>query len=254
MILIVTFVLVIFGCRKEQNQSPIAFINIRNFDRAQLALLFQKADGAKPKLILLDLWFPEESDTMSDSILSNALLNMQSNLIYSHRFENVEIAGKDSESGKDITRTLDQFMKTGSASGHVTTFGVPVKGKMVSKSYPAFIHSLDQEDTSIHVSLLCAYALDSLKAARFISDHPNEIDLDLDQDRIDQYDRIDEDWNNLLSDDWSGLKDRVVIFGYIGPTTEDKKYTMLNDNGYSSPDTYGPFILAEIISTVLAYP
>lgn len=243
--------LLFFGCSKAREDSPIVFINIQNFDRAQLAQLFRKADAAHPKLILLDLWFPSESDVMSDSILSSVLLQMQSKVVYSHRFESVEKIRLDSIIGTNNTRTLDQFRKSGSPSGHVTSFGVPISGKMVSKSFPVRIHY--QEKTSWHVSLLSAQELDSLKTARFLQENTNEIELDLDQDRIDRYTRIDENWSTLLTEDWSNLNDRLVIFGYIGPTSEDKKYTLLNDNDYTSPDTYGPIILAEIISTVLEY-
>lgn len=249
---VLIFIALFANCTESFTQKDSVFyvINIRAFDRMQLASLIEKTKLAKPKLTLLDVRFSEQKDELQDSILRKVLTKFNSPLIFATSFSELyRDKGDDQKfSGKNLQQTNPIFKGDFFTQGHTLTISEYINDKPVMTSFPLKVSYADT--MSFHASFLASMAVDSLKAKRFAEQNGNHIQLALNQSRIDQYNQIDLSFREFENFDWNQLENKIVVFGYIGPTFEDKKYTILNDNDYEYPDTFGVFLVMEIISQI----
>lgn len=243
---------IFFNSCTSTEDSNFVFVNIRNFDRVQLSYIIKKIDESSPKLMLIDVWFSTNKQPEVDSILTETLSNVGSDIVFASSYDDFFRESNGDITGEGKVETLPSFRKPGSPEGHVDTFYEMINGKPVPKSFPVEIKTNDLQKTSMHASILCAYLVDSTSTADYLSNRNNEIDVKLRRDRIDNYHRLDLSFDEFLSyERWAFLENKIVILAYIGPTNEDKKYTQLNKSNYTEPDTYGSIILGEIISETL---
>jgi len=237
------------GYQDRFQESQFVFVNIRNFDRTQIAHIISTVDAANPRLILLDVWFPKKSDPTSDQRLVQSLRNVNAPIIYASTFAELFLEKDERIVGKGRVNTNSIFKKSNVPEGHADTIAKIIKNKPVMTSFP--IRVTYNDTISLHVSVLCAREIDNIRTQKFLNKKENIIPLKLNEKRIENYNRIDLSFENILDYGWKNVAGKVIIIGYIGPTNEDKKYTLLNDVNYQSPDTYGPFILVEIMAEIL---
>ena len=232
-----------------EDNSSFTVINIRTFDRAQLGYLLKKVVENKPKLVLLDFRLSQRKDPYADSIFQQAVINSAyTPLIYASSFRVFEVV-EDSIIASDLRDTDPYFKKGNSTQGYTDTFSRQIQGKPVMDAYPAMVYH--NNSIQYHAGVICAATINSEKTEAYLSGFGAKRALQLKQERIEQYNTIDLSFEELQQYDWSEVKGQIVAFGYIGSTDEDKKYTYLNVNDFTYPDTYGVFIIIEIISEIL---
>jgi len=234
-----------------EGDSQLALVNIKNFDRAQLGYLVNKVSESNPRIVVLDFRLTELNDPLIDSIFKKSIENNNVKFVFTTSIKEIYFTKGVAEFTGELKRSTNSFFKVGEyLEGHTDSFYENKYDKPVMTSYPLSIRLKDE--VSQHASILTAFYIDSLKTQKYISDHKNyEADLSLSKARINQYLTVDIPFGEIDSYSWQKLTDKIVIMGYIGPTFEDKKYTHLNDNDFKEPDTYGPFLVAEIISNIL---
>ena len=247
------FLIILSACNNGnfEDNSQLALVNIKNFDRAQLGYLVDKVCKSNPKVVVLDFRLSELKDPLTDSIFRKSIEDGNVKFVFTTSIKGIFLTKGTEEFTGNLKRSTNSFFKVGEyLEGHTDTFSENKQDKPVMTTYPLSIHLKDE--ISQHASVLTAFYIDSLVTQKYISYHKNyEADLNLSKARTNLYQTVDVPFEKIDSYTWKKLSNKIVIMGYIGPTYEDKKYTYLNENDFETPDTYGPFIVAEIISNIL---
>jgi hypothetical protein len=210
----------------------IVLINIEKGDRAFIGKLLLKVDSFKPLLIGLDAWFTQEKPELEDSVLVNAFKNVQNDF---------------------LTFALDsngRFIKSHRKfSKYVTDEGIAMGN--VYKGLQNSFTPVMKIDEGIYEHF-------ALKIVRHWKTHyktefkPNKSYIINFTRTLDQFFHFN--GSDIDDIDGSFLKNKIVLFGFIGPGNEDKHFTPIRlDKKYSpeDPDTYGLVIIANEIRTLL---
>ena len=213
----------------------IVLVNLGEANREQIAMVLSKIDSCGPKVIGVDVFFFQEKGNFQDSILSQAFEVLRNDIIaYSFDSAGTIITSipkiRNNASDEGYTDLDDQ-------KGLSSNF-VPIieNGNNIYESFalrivrawkPEFKHTL-QKNKSIPIRFRRTLSQFNF----FYSGDFDELDV------------------------CSYLKNKIVLVGYLGPSSEDKHFTPIRFKvkyKEGEPDTYGLVIIANEIRTILDF-
>jgi CHASE2 domain-containing sensor protein len=194
----------------------------------------------RPKVMGLDMIFDHDTENSKDYELFLALESCKS-LVMASLMEN-------ENDSKRLGGSLDIFLSN-ARTGFINT--IDGKGKL---------HKLDEFQVSesfngrieYHFAIMIAMIADSIKAVSFVGSNTNTVTVDYSSGKRKLKTYTDRDVISGKVPD-EAIEDKIVLFGYLGPSNEDKFYSPLSDDPSSNqPDMYGLEYLANIIVQILS--
>ncbi|MBA2249498.1 MAG: CHASE2 domain-containing protein [Chitinophagaceae bacterium] len=222
-------------------KGPLVLVNVENKGRAEIAYLIQKIEECKPRVVGVDVIFPDKKDSSSDALLKTTL-GAYDNLVLPY----VAALGNGT---KEIRN--DPYFGTKSNS-FVNVEGEGRQFSTIRYYYPSY-HDQIAFTTAIMQKFDTSktnYLLKRSNAKTEIRYYGNLQNF--------FYQTFDEVMNPGF--DTTLLKDKIILLGYTGSPAsvnndidEDKFFTPLNPrlSGRSFPDMYGPVINANILRMAL---
>ncbi|MEQ8469863.1 MAG: CHASE2 domain-containing protein [Marinoscillum sp.] len=210
----------------------IVLVNVGNGDRKYIAEKINKVFQCNPKLIGIDLYFKEFSPEIEqDSLLLNSIQNSKPILATRHMGIGTQGVNK-----VFLNAALDHgYAELNAENGYVSNFDV-------------FREMKSKKD--FHFAYTMANKIDSIAASRFVNNlDGNNSDVVI-RKLSDQFKIFD--FNENIN--CEQITNKVVLFGYLGPTDEDKLTTYArfhDDSDASGPDMYGPIVVANQILMIL---
>ncbi len=210
------------------------FFNIGNGDRLYLIKLIDSISVCNPKVIGIDVFFTEQKDTAQDSILADCIKTSGAVLAARH----------------DGARFFDvhpMFMRSARKVGYAQSNS----GDNFVIEFIPFINSFGVDH--YHFAYQIALAYDKKKASDFLSEMESNAAVEVEFRRLDdQFRKYD---FNDLDFDCSEIQGKIAYLGYLGPTDEDKHFTISRyfhrDRDKSGPDMYGSTIVANQVLMIL---
>lgn len=223
----------------------IVLIGIGKYDKSRIADLISIVTEQNPKVVSVDIAFPEYRADQTDKKLYTALwkcprLVMPSALSYS---------GTDYY-GKEIiivylTCSMAFFpihAKSGfiSAEKDSTTNRVPSSFFLWQKAYTGETHE--------HFSIVTAMQYDSTTTTKFVRNNGRVANIDFSTKR--QFKTFTHDEILKKRFDRKDIEGKIVMMGYLGPGNHDRYISPWNSNS-NKPDIYGLEYLAYIVTQIL---
>jgi len=236
---------------EEQSvDTNIVLVNLGNLTRAELAAQIRILNKFNPKVIGIDAFFEVEKDAKIDSALGSALAERGNVVLVSKLTAYNEDKNNYDSIGYSIKK-LSRFTKDGFAN-------LPDDDKGGFRTIRDFRPSESVKD-SVVLAFSCKIAgIYASKALEKLLQRGNKIEKINFRGNYNKYYFIDALQSLDPEADFSFLKDKIVLIGYMGPdfntkTLEDVFFTPINDRyaGKSFPDMYGIVIHANIISMIL---
>jgi len=244
---VIIFILVFFiQCRQKKVQvqevalgsntdNEIVIVNIGDGDRSEIADLLLKIEKCKPLVIGIDALFLKEGESSKDSVLEDAF-SIMSNDILAYRFDST---------GK-IERSVEEFRSKTSGEGFIS---IEQENGVLNHFIPV------KEEKGIVYESFALKVIKLWKPAFKLSISSNKsIPI--------RFKRSQEDFHYFEKPNLEEsavrefLGKKIVLVGYLGPSSEDKHYTPLRSKikfQGTGPDTYGIVINANAIRTLLEY-
>jgi CHASE2 domain-containing sensor protein len=221
---------------KPGKERSIVFVNVGEKDRGWIADRINEVNVCNPKLIGIDIFFKEyDSLSTKDSLLIMAI--KKANCVLGTRHRGIGTHG-----------VHPAFLKAAKNYGYAEM--MPSRGGFMTH-YPVYYERSGHK--RFHFACVMAQMIDSLAAEKFLEKLTgNESDIVISK-LHDQFEIIE--INEDISCDL--IEDKLVIFGYVGPSDEDKKKTyarfFMKDFHATpdQPDTYGPVIVANEVLMIL---
>lgn len=219
---------------------PLVLINVENKSRQEIAFLLQRLEEGKPKVVGLDIIFPDKKDSASDEMLKQTFAHYD-NIVFPY------IASFDStvEEAKN-----NEYFQT-KATAFVNLIGENREFSTIRYYYPVY-NNIPQFTTAV------IQMYDPSKATALLKrDKKTEIKYYGNVQNF-KYNTFDEVMNPAFNP--GTLKDKIVLLGYLGTADgnsvavdEDKFFTPLNPrlSGRSYPDMYGTLLHANILRMAL---
>jgi CHASE2 domain-containing sensor protein len=244
-----------------REDSNIVIVNIGKLERAQLAMQINIINQFGPKAIGIDSFFSFPKDSAGDAALYNALSSVDNLVMASQLMEYNETYNRFDSLKKSFS-----WVAPPGNSGFANLFTNAAEQDRfkVCRTFPPGMKT--KEDTVYAFAVELARILSPEKTERFLA-RRNEEEiinykrniLSYDMSQISgQYTAIDVQDVFQLNFEPRIIKDKIVLFGFLGEdfydkSWKDKFYTPLNVNyaGRSNPDMYGVVIHANIISMIL---
>ncbi|MBI5325990.1 MAG: CHASE2 domain-containing protein, partial [Ignavibacteriae bacterium] len=239
---------IVFSRLLDKESVPVdtnlIIVNIGEFKRDKIAEQINIINKFQPKVIGVDVAFSKEKGDELDIPLAQAFSEVKNLVLVSRlAFENEKI-----HLVKSIP-LFTQYAKSGFAN-----FIDEEDFRTVRKFSPREFADREEADAfSVKVAEL--YNPNSVKK---LFNRENESEIIYFERNLNKYKIIDCEDIFRLRDSLGFVKNKIVLFGYLGPdvktlSTEDNFYTPLNPNyiGKSYPDMYGIVIHANIISMIL---
>lgn len=222
-------------------KGPLVLINVEDKSRQEIAFLLQRLQEGKPKVIGLDIIFPDKKDSSSDEILKQTFAQYK-NLVFPY-IADFEKSNSEVKSNQFFGIESKAFINV---SGEQREFST------VRDYYPAY-NNIPAFTTAI------MQMYDPSKAGFLLkrNDKKTEIRYFGNQQNF-NYNTFNEVMNPAFNIDT--LKNKIVLMGYLGiagnkinPLDEDRFFTPLNPrlSGRSHPDMYGMVIHANILRMAL---
>lgn len=217
-------------------KGPLVLINIENRSREEIAFLIQRLEEGKPKVIGLDVIFPDKKDSASDELLKQTLTGYK-NIVYPY------VASFDTTT--EETKNNEYFKSNSGA--FVNLVGENREYSTIRYYYPVY-NNIPAFTTAI------MQMYDPLKAASLLKRNQKA--------EIRYYGNVQnftyQNFEEVMQPSFnvSSLKDKIILTGYFGLTNnaknkldEDRFFTPLNPrlSGRSHPDMYGMVIHANIL-------
>jgi CHASE2 domain-containing sensor protein len=223
----------------------ILIINIDEANRAELALMIDKAAMYKPKVMALDALFygPNEEFPEGDSMLRDAFARNK-NLVAAQQLIPKGPDGDTIKTSGDYINTASQYAYVNFFQDSISTirYYEPFEKDYQKKLYKSFAAGI--------IQLYDSTAYKKLKKRGNSKTHINY------SRRLNGY--VNAHWKTLMEDglDSAALKDKIVLFGYLSKSETDildKKFSPMNSRFYGKtlPDMNGIGIHANIISMAL---
>lgn len=240
-LLLFSIVAVIDSCHSQSTESNIILINTGPYDKGRIAKLISIVDSLNPKVISLDIAFPEYNGSRDDLNLYHALENckrlVMASTIYPLYEDKVSIAMAS------VGEFSPLHAKTGFVSAKVDKDQILIPNQFI----------VQQEDFNgdieYHFSVRTAMSFDSLKTIFFVKKNPKTADVNYkNRKRKFKIFSASEVLNGKLTR--NDIEGKIVMLGFLGPGDQDKFYTPLNTNPHE-PDMYGLEYLANIVAQVL---
>ncbi len=220
---------------------PLVLINVENKDREKIAFLLQRIEEGKPKVIGMDIIFPDKKDSVGDETLKQTFA----------RYNNIVLPYIASFDSTVDEIKNNEFFQT-KAAGFVNLYGEDKAFSTIRNYYPVY-----NNVPAFTTAIIQMY--DSSKAAKLLKmgQHKTEICYYGNLQNF-KYQTVAEVMDPSFNPD--SLKDKIVLLGYMGRTDtardqldEDRFFTPLNKrlSGRSLPDMYGCVLNANILRMAL---
>lgn len=242
------FPIIIAGssCHSQSPENSIVLINTGPYNKGKIAKEIAIVNTLNPKVVSLDIAFPEYVGDSDDKSLYLALQNCKKLVMPSK----IHYEGKDYHDKEMISVALTCAMeffprhaKAGFVSAKIDKDDIQIPRQFIvwQKGYT--------EDIYQHFSIVTAMAFDSLKTMNFIQSHDRLVDVDYDNEKrkFRTFSASDVLKGKLSKKDIEG---KIVMLGFLGPGDEDKFFIPQNLNRNES-DMYGLEYLATIVAQVL---
>jgi len=230
-----------------QPEKDIVLVNVGNLDRAGIAREVLILDSLDPRAIAIDIQFSSSHYDERDAKLSSALLKCK-NLIMASLIKNV------GEKIMVFPGSRPEFHSPHRKTGFINTV-LENDGRRTLKRFTVWeeesfvTRSIGKRWIEYHFAVRTAMVSDSLKAMRFVKNHPKIVDVDYKggKRKFKKYSTEEVLGGKLTRKEIEG---KIVILSFFGPGNEDKFFTPLNTNP-KEPDMYGGEYLAHIVAQVL---
>lgn len=223
----------------------IVLVNIENLDREGIAMLTEKINSTRPKVIGLDIFFENKVDTIGDPLLEKAFRNAGDKLVLAGRYDmKAQSFNRGFRHYKDITYGHAGLVTNQDRTKPVRAFYTDYKGK--------------KEDIYSFASMVAKKA-DPEKFKKLKQRNKKKELINYTGDRNTFLTLNYRDVLASTPEELKFLKDKIVLLGYLGGMNrksgdeDDKFFTPVNTNyiGRSLPDMYGLTIHANIVSMIL---
>jgi CHASE2 domain-containing sensor protein len=232
--------LIVFSCSPPVEETEIVIVNCGKLGRKKISNEIKAINEYGPKVLGIDVRFSKDSGTVDDDLIPE--LNKCKNLVM-------------------VQDLLDYDDRENSFKSHKTS-----AAKFTSNAKTGFGNIFTQEDSIVsHFDLYDNYTTsrissfglqvallaDSLKAQKFLmreADNIVKINFTSNAHRF-RVIQPEELFNKSI--DLNCLKDKIVLFGYIGDDEEDRFFINKGFFPWSNTPIYGVTVHANIISTIL---
>lgn len=231
------FLLIFFGCSQKKDElgvtsnslsEQVVLFNIENATRSQIAQALDAVTSCQPKIIAINAIFEENNYTSSDSVLANSIAKARNVVLVSEIKDGRLVSSDAMFSQGCLAQGVQSY---GYTDGTVSKFKTyqPWRNETLW-TFPTTIVGYFDFDMSEKI-------MNRTKGDQFY-------DIVFYADRGLVY-SVQED---VLRDlDCGTFKNKIVLFGDLGPTDSDKYPTATTDG-----ETFGTIILANIITSILA--
>lgn len=217
---------------KEGKEDLIVLVNISDGDRAYIASKINEVAKCNPLLIGIDVFFGNHSVTSKqDSLLLESIKN--NNCTLGTRHEGIGTNG-----------VHPIFLKAAKAYGYAE---LSKENRFVT-NFDVFRDLKNQRDH--HFAQVVANQIDSASTARFLQSLDGSTSDIVITRGTGQF-KIFDFQEDITCEE---IQNNVIIFGYLGPTNEDKHTTyarFLAEETIEGPDMYGAIIVANQILMML---
>jgi CHASE2 domain-containing sensor protein len=216
-------------------EQSIVFVNVGEKNRGWIANRINEVYAFSPNVLAVDLFFKAyDPQKPEDSLLLNAISNSKAILGTNHNGESIvgvheEYLAAASDYGFSTLRYTDSFVT------HFPVFYRKNQEMQYSFAYQ-IAKSVDPKSADVYFKSLRGFEQELV-----LSRLGSQFDI------IEVEEPVEE----------SRVRNKVVIFGYVGPSDEDKKTTYARyfmkdfDVTLHQPDTYGPVIVANEVLMIL---
>jgi CHASE2 domain-containing sensor protein len=228
----------------------IVIVNIGNLSRKELAEQIKVINKFNPAVIGIDAFFEKEKDPVSDSLLSNTLSNCR-NLVMVDKLDNFN---EDTKLYGSLNSSINIFSRY-SQGGYANLPNDDAVAFRTIREFRPMEKVNDSTALAFSAKIVSIYKNDAFQKL-FQRGKRNEI-INY-RGNYNRFYFIDTYQYTEPGVDFSFIKNKIVLMGYMGPdfntkTLEDVFFTPLNERyaGKSFPDMYGIVIHANIISMIL---
>jgi CHASE2 domain-containing sensor protein len=261
--------------------TSIVVVNIGNLTRRQIAQQIQIVSKYKPRVIGFDGFFdcrtglrdtvncPALKDTLGNLMLSEAIKEAGNVVLVTKLFQNDStLVERGFEDVADSLRRSDPIFRDYALAEGFATLDTDAAFQDDVKTCRSFTPQWYYDNKKIYAfSVQLAMAYDSVRTKAFldrgnfrevISYRGNVFDIFGTTNYPQMFYTLDVE--EVMTENFTEevIKDRIVIFGYLGqqlgdPSWSDKFYTPLNNKmaGKSNPDMFGVVVHANIVSMIL---
>ena len=238
---------ILFGqsCYSQTIEDSIVLIGVGDYDRGKIADEIELINKLNPKVISIDVAFPNYQNDKSDRKLVRVLMESKKVVIPSE----ISSMGTDYY-GKEmvmvsLTCSAEFFYPINTVSGFVSVEREGDK-QTIPRQFMQWQDAVGYRYR--HFSIETAMQFDSLRTSKFIEKHDRlvEIDFENGERKFKTFTVQDVLKNKLTKADIEG---KIVMMGYLGPGNQDKHISPMNSD--SKPDMYGLEYLAIIVAQIL---
>ncbi len=236
---------------KEDNQDTnIVFVNIGFLNRIEIAQQIDNIAKYHPKVMGIDALFSTPKDSFTDSLLSKVFQKYGNKIVIVNAFENYDPQKGKADSISSSMPYFSNFVSQGYSNLDDRTF-------LTIRNFRPF--------TPVKDTILTAFSAEIVKKfhpAKFenLKKRGNDFETINYKGNFDKFYAVIEAENALdTTIDFSFVKDKIVLFGYLNSDKNardvtDQFFTPLNPKiaGRSLPDMYGIVVHANIISMILS--
>lgn len=257
----------------------IVLVNIGELSRRGIAEQIQIISKYKPKVIGIDGFFdckfgydtlncPALKDEMGNLMLSNAIREAGNVVLVTKLVQSDSLQQLGIESVADSLRRSDPMFRDYAAGEGFATLDTDAAFQDDVKTCRAFNPKFEYNGEDVYAfSVKMALAYDSVKGKKILERNNFTEVINYRGNIVDVFHTTNYpqmfytlDVNDVLTENFVAemIKDRIVIFGYLGkelgdPSWADKFYTPLNTKkaGKANPDMFGVVVHANIVSMIL---
>jgi CHASE2 domain-containing sensor protein len=233
--------IVISSCNSPSiEESEIVIVNCGKLGRKKISKEISLINEYEPKVLAIDVRFSKDSGAIDDDLIPE--LNKCKNLVMVQDLMDYDEKGQTYRNHKISAAKFTTNAKTG--FGNIFTD---------EDSVVSYFDLYDHYSYSMIYSfgLQVAWLADSAKARNFLNREPdNIVKIDFTKNahrfRVIQPEEL---FNKTVDPVW--LKNKIVLFGYVGDDEEDRYFIKRGFFPWSNVPVYGVTVHANIISMIL---
>lgn len=223
----------------------IVIVGIASYDKTSIAKQIQNICALNPKVIAVDVQFPERDESYEDTLLRSALSSCSEVVLPSQ----IRAYTYDDKDYQD-TLGCDPFFLVNAKTGFVNVI------LEYDEFYTLRRFSIKEKvngKIEYHFAIQTAMRYDSLRTAEFIRNNPKIIDIKYQRDQT-TFKTIRASYalfNELSRDE---IEDKIVLLGSFWPIegyAPDVFVSPLNNTPEKGADMWGVMYLANIVAQVL---
>jgi CHASE2 domain-containing sensor protein len=229
-------------CCKHAVEDQIVLVNIA-MDKERFAGELEGINAFDPKVVAIDLQIFADADPYKDTMLV-AALRKTGNRVMVRIIDNFGSGGDDAYQG--FVESSPVFL-AGAKTGFANTIIDENEKRTLSRFATEKCVGGKKE---YHFGVRVAMAFDSLRTMKFLDRYcgdPTDVDFKNGSRHFKTFNSEDIFGKKVLREDIEG---KIVMFGFMGPGSEDKFYTPLNTHA-DEPDMYGVEYLANIVAQIM---